>query len=246
MILAVLAVVTATFQPPAPTVGDPITIRFEQPVRLDPSPSYEIVQQSGTTVVIRTFRPVPFALSGTAGDVRFRNLIVPVRSVLKRNDDLKPAPLTPPVAAPYPRVPFIAIGIAALCALAAWAAVWWLATRPQREVVPALTPDERFRHAVLALRNNPSHPRRWAALADATRVFLATTRSHLGSELTTSEVVPRLRDHEGVVREILGQGDMEKFSPWGAQPRDFDDIATRSLHLVIPSESERPGREAAR
>ena len=65
-------------------------------MRLDPSPSYEIVQQSGSSAVVRTFRPVPFTLSGTVGDVRFQNLVIPVRSVLKRNDDLKPAPLTPP------------------------------------------------------------------------------------------------------------------------------------------------------
>lgn len=232
MILALLAAVTATFSPAAPTVGDPIVVQFRAPVTLDASSDYEIVRQSGRTAVVRTFRPQPLKLSGVTGGVRFRDLQVPVRSVLRRNDDLKPAPLTPPVAIPYPRAPFLAIAVAAFAALLAWAGVWWLARKPLQAAVPAIPAEERFRRAVLALRDDPSHPRRWAALADATRAFLAATRSQLGSELTTSELVPRLRHGEGVVRDILGQGDREKFSPWGAEPRDFDEVAGRALELV--------------
>lgn len=233
MILATItlvgAVVTATFSPPAPTVGDWVTITFAGPVKLDPSPAYELVLQQGRRVVVRTFTPRPFALSGVTGGVRFRNLIVPVRSVLKPNDDLKPAPLTPPRAIPYPRAPFIAIAIAALLAVATWALAWYLARRAVRVIEPAITPDERFRRAVAEAR---THPDRWAVLADATRAYLAETRANLGSELTTTELVPRLDEREHVVVDILRHGDMEKFSADGAPPRDFDEVASRALLLA--------------
>jgi len=229
MILAILAAVTITFSPPAPTVGDRITITFAAPVKLDPSPAYELVSQQGMTVVVRTFTPRPFALSGVTGGVRFRNLIVPVRSVLKQGDDLKPAPLTPPQAIPYPRSPFIAIAIAALLAIATWALAWYLARRAVQVIEPAITPHERFRRAVAEAR---AHEDRWAALADATRAYLAETRANLGSELTTTELVPRLDQRENVVVDILRHGDMEKFSPEGAPPRDFEEVASRALELA--------------
>lgn len=234
MILAVLAFVTVTFSPPAPTVGDPITIDFKAPVVLDPSPAYEIVSQQGRRAVVRTFTPREIALSGTSGGVRFRNLRIPVRSVLKQGDDLAPAPMTAPRALPYPRAPFIAIAVAALLAIAAWTLVWYLARRTVRAAVPAIPPDERFRRAVLALRDDERHPHRWAALADEARAFLAATRSHLGSELTTTEVIPRLQGDESVIAEILRQGDLEKFSPWGATARNFEEIVDRVLVLAEP------------
>lgn len=230
MILGILALVTATFTPPAPSVGDRIAITFVAPVTLDASPSYEIVAQQGRQVVVRTFAPRPFALSGTTGGVRFHNLIVPVRSVLRKNDDLVPAPLTPPHAIPYPRAPFIAVAIAALLAAATWGLAWYLSRRRSvRIVAPVITADERFRRAVSEAR---AHEDRWAALADATRAYLAETRANLGSELTTTELVPRLQERERVVVDILQHGDMEKFSTAGAPPRDFDEVATRALLLA--------------
>ena len=234
MILAVLAVVTASFQPPAPKVGDLITIEFAAPVTLDASPAYEVVSRDGNRVVVRTFVPKPFALSGVTGDVRFRNLQVPVHSVLAPNDQLTPAPLVPPREVPYPRAPFIAIAIAALCALAAWLAVWWRSKKTAAVLSPqpVLAPEERFRRAVLALRENPSQAKRWAKLADETRAFLAATRPQLRSDLTTTELVPRLREHDRIVVDILRQGDREKFSPWGAEPKDFDEVATQALELA--------------
>jgi len=238
MILPILALVTVTFSPPAPAVGDRITLDFAAPVKLDPSPAYEVLAEEGRTIIVRTFTPKPFELTGTSGKVRFRNLVIPVRSVLKQNDDLKPAPLTAPAATPYPRAPFIAIAVAALVAALAWIAAWWLARRPLREAIPAMPPDERFRRTVLSLMDDERRPQRWAALADATRAFLSATRPHLGSELTTSEVVPRLAEEERVVEEILRQGDAEKFSPWGAPPRSFNEIATRALSLAEPKIEE--------
>jgi hypothetical protein len=234
MILAVLALVSATFQPPAPKVGDLIMIEFAAPVTLDASPEYEVVSRNGNRVVVRTFAPKPFALSGVTGNVRFRNLKVPVQSVLGANDPLKPAPLVPPREVPYPRAPFIAIAVAALCALAAWLAVWRRSKRAAAVLPsqPLLAPEERFRRAVLALRENPSQAKRWAKLADETRAYLAATRPQLRTDLTTTELMPRLRENDRIVVDILRQGDREKFSPWGAEPKDFNEVADRALELA--------------
>jgi len=178
----------------------------------------------------------PFAMSGAVGGARFTNLKVPVKSVLAPNDSMNPAPLAPPVKVPYPRAPFIAVAIAALAAIATWAAVWWRARHAAASAVihPALSAEERFRNAVLALRRNREHPRRWAALADETRAFLAATR-HLGSELTTTELVPRLAEHDRVAEDILRHGDFEKFAPRGTPNAEFEDVAERALMLLAES-----------
>lgn len=240
MILVLALVVSATLQPATPKVGDLVTVTFAGPVTLDASPDYEVVQRSGNRVILRTFEPRPFALSGTVGNTRFGNLRVPVASVLKQGDDLALAPLAAPRLPASPRLPFVAIAIAALCAIAAWAWVWrrsrTVVAEPPRMTV--VTPEERFRRAVAALRGDPSRASRWAALANETRAFLAATRADLGSDLTTSEVVPRLHVHEGIVREILQQGDLEKFSPRGAPPRDFDELAALALTLAGPRAPE--------
>src|SRR5687768_17539724 len=131
-------VVTATFQPVAPTVGDPITIQFAAPVTLNSSPQFEIVSQQPTVVVIRSFQPKPFPISGRVGDTYFRNMVVPMKSVLKPNDTMEPAPLQPPMEPEYPRAPFIAIATAAGLALLTWAAVWWLARRKAVASMPEL------------------------------------------------------------------------------------------------------------
>ena len=230
MILAVLAIaVSATFHPVKPTVGDRIVIEFREPVKLDPAPGFEIVSTSGNRAVVRTFEPKPFVLSGSVGAIRFTNLIVPVQSVLKKNDDLKPAPLTPPTPLPYPRAPFVALAIAALCAIAAWVLVWWRARKPREIAVPQIAPADRFRESVLALRGT-SHAKRWAALADATRVYLAATRPQLTPALTSAELVARME--QALVTDILRQGDLEKFSKQGAAPDDFDLYADRALELI--------------
>ncbi|HWW62129.1 MAG TPA: hypothetical protein VN181_12235 [Thermoanaerobaculia bacterium] len=220
----VLAIATATIRPAAPTVGDLITIELETPVIVQPSPSYEIVAQHGKRVVVRTFEPKPFLLRGP-------NFTVPVRSVLSPADaQLQPAPLQPPRAGDAPKLPLILIAIAALLAALVWTAVLLRAKAEQPVMVPFAPPDTRFREIVVALRNDPRRRKRWAALADATRAYLAATRPHLGPELTTRELLVRAEDP--IVREILTQGDLEKFSPWGAQPVDFDEVATRALELA--------------
>ena len=229
----VFAAVTASIQPAAPKVGDLITIEFAEPVTLDRSPDFEVVSRAGKRVVVRTFQPKPFVLSGTVGKERFENVVVPVKSVLAPDDSMTPAPLAPPVEVPYPRAPFIAIAIAAFAAIAAWAAVWWRAKHAVAPAIaqPVLSPEERFRNAVLALRRNGAHPRRWAALADETRALLAATRQ-LGKELTTYELVPRLSEHDAVVVDILRHGDYEKFAPAGTPQADFEEVAQRALVLT--------------
>jgi hypothetical protein len=244
MILAILALAGITIQPAAPKVGDLITVRFAAPVTLEKSPDYEVVSQTGNVIIVRTFVPKPFALHGTSGASRF-TVTVPVQSVLKPKDDLKPAPLAPPRPVAYPRMPFVAIAVAALCAVAVWTAVWLRSRKRNEAIVPSMSADERFRRAVLALRASPS-PRPWAALADETRAYLAATRPRLGKELTTKELLPRLADDERVVEDILRQGDLEKFSTTGAREQNFDGIAAGALTLVLPSASEAQGRELAR
>jgi len=236
MIPIVLLLVSATFRPAHPTVGDRITVDFQQPVALEPSSKYEIVSQRGSRVVIRTFEPRPIALSGRTGSLLFRDLTIPVHSVLQPRDNLTPAPLKPPLAEPYPRAPFGIIGVAALAMLAAWAAVWILARRAAAAArpEPAVPPADRFRSAVIALRDHPSVPRRWARLADAVRDYLAAT-TDLGRELTTTEVIARAGS--AVMAEILRQGDLEKFSPWGARAGDFVALCSRALELA-PEEQE--------
>lgn len=238
MIATLLLALTATFHPLKPTVGDPISIDFAQPVTLDKSSDFEIVEQRGAHVVIRTFTPKPMALSGVAGNVRFRNMIVPVSSVLLPNDALKPAPLAPPRLPPQPRLPFIAIGIASALALAGWIAAFLLARTKKVKPVIVIAPAERFRTAV---RASAKSKQRWASLADATRDYLA--ERGFGAELTTSQLMARLDDD--AVGEILARGDLEKFSPWGPPSGDFDEVAQLALSLIDRFEPREPEQAAA-
>ena len=228
--IPILLLVTATFRPAAPTVGDPITIDFRKPVLLDKSPRYEIISQHGSRVVIRTFEPRPFPISGKTGDIAFRNMIVPVRSVLQPRDNLAPAPLKPPIREPYPALPFVLIAAAALMAVAAWSAVVVLERRAAAARIPelAIPPAERFRAAVAASRN-------WSQLANALREYLAAT-TNLSRDLTTTEVIAR--GSSPTIVEILRQGDLEKFSPWGPRAGDLRALANRALELIPEEQAE--------
>jgi hypothetical protein len=230
---ALLFLLITTFQPPKPTVGDTVTITFASPTSVDPSADYEIISRSGNSVVIRTFVPHTIAVNGRAADGPV-SVMIPIHSVLKPDDKLEPAPLKPPKPEPWPRLPFLAIGVAALAAIAAWAAVVMLAKRrvPKPRIV--IVPAEEFRRRVRTLR--PDSPQRWATLADVVRAYLAAVRPEFGAELTTSELLSRV-DHPAIA-QILRQGDLEKFSPWGAAPADFEDVAKRALD--IPAWAEPP------
>lgn len=222
--LLFVAALTATFRPAPPTVGDLVTIDFARPATIDGSKDYEIVSQHGTRAVIRTFVPHAITIRGHAGGEPFA-MRMPVRSVLKPNDSMQPAPLAPPHAVPYPRTPFVVIGIVALLAAAAWAGVFAVARWRAREklVEPPLAPAERFRRAVAAARS-------WADLADAIRLYLAATNPNLSPDLTTSELLARMDN--ATIATILHQGDLEKFSPWGAEPADFHALAARALEVA--------------
>jgi hypothetical protein len=230
---ALLFLLITTFEPAKPTIGDPVTITFASPTAVEPSPDYEIVLRRGNSVVIRTFIPHTITVNGRAADGPV-SVMIPIHSVLKPDDKLEPAPLKPPKEEPWPRMPFIAIGIAALAAIAAWAAVVMLAKRrvPKPRIV--IVPSDEFSRRLRSLR--PDAPKRWATLADIVRAYLAAVRSDLGAELTTSELLSRI-DYP-LLTQILRQGDLEKFSPWGAAPADFDDLAKRAF--AIPSWAEPP------
>ena len=223
--------------PQQPGVGDLITLDAGKgPVVLQKASDYEVVSQSGGRVVVRTFVPKPFTMAGTAGGEAFRQ-VIPVRSVLKPKDALMPAPLAPPLAEAERRLPWALIAVAGLLAVAVWT---WLAFHARREraaevVLPLLTPVERYRAAVEALRASPPSPKRWARLADALRDYLAATHD-LSLDLTTTELLART--NQSVVAEVLHQGDYEKFSPWGAQALDFDDVARRTLELANEHDQE--------
>ena len=76
-------------------------------------------------------------------------------------------------------------------------------------------------------------------LADATRAYLSSLSPHFGADLTTSQLLPRVdSEHLALVARILRQGDLEKFSPWGAPQADFDDLAARALDLIPPPAEE--------
>ncbi len=263
MLPILLLTAITTFQPAKPTVGDPITIDFAAPTTVDPSPDYEVVSRNGRQVVIRTFVPHTIAVNGKTADGPV-SVMIPIHSVLKPDDKLEPAPLKPPKDEPWPRMPFVAIGIAALCAIAAWTAVVLLARRRAPKPVVVIVPAELFRSRVLALRR-ASIGLRWAQLADAVRAYLASVRADFGAELTTKELLARVErdqlrevageppavqppgrrryeaadfDSRGAVAQILHQGDLEKFSPWGPAPADFDAAVNRALEIPLWLEPE--------
>ncbi len=228
MILALLLLVGTTFRPAAPTVGDLVTIDFPAPVRLEPSTDFEVVSNEGKRVVVRTFAPKPFDVRATMNGAPVR-VRIPVTSVLKANDTMSPAPLAAPRQMPYPRGPFGALALAAVTAGVAWVLVLLRARKKVvAPAVPALSPQDRFRAAVLALQSTRS----WGRLADETRVYLAATRPQISTDLTTTELVPRLGEQEAFVAHILRQGDVEKFSQRKPDATDFDAAARRALELA--------------
>jgi len=220
MIAPLILFAVITFTPQRPTVGDPITVHLPDAVTVQPGAGYEIVARRGDSVIVRTFEPKTFALHTSDGDV-----MIPVHSVLKADDKLEPAPLVPPRPEAYPRTPFIAMTAAALMAALAWLGVFLLARRRVAEPVIAVDPAEGIRRA-----------RDWAELADAVRRYLAATDWKLGLELTTRELLARC--HDPIVAEVLRQGDLQKFSPWGAAPGDFDALRARALALIPPPADE--------
>ena len=136
------------------------------PTVVDASPDYEVVSHAGNSVVIRAFVPHTITVTGhsTEGPV---SVVIPIHSVLKPDDKLEPAPLKPPIPEPWPRLPFIAIGIAALAAIVAWTGVVIVAKRRVTKPRIVIVPADAFRSRLMALRKGDRM--RWAHLADAVR-----------------------------------------------------------------------------
>ena len=90
---------------------------------------------------------------------------------------------------------------------------------------------------------HPQPPVCSAALADATRHYLA---SHgFGAELTTRELLGVLPDDiRAIAVDVLREGDLDKFSPWGSASPDFNAAAARALTLADYLEPK-PEEEAA-
>lgn len=245
VLLLLVGALRATHTPAAPTVGDPVAVHFEiagdERVTLDRSPLYEVISSSRDGAVVRAFKPQPVALSGhvtgPGGVVAFRRLTLPVHSVLRKGDDGKPAPLTPPVAIPPPVTAWIALGVAAAVAVAAWIVLYRMGRRPAiAAMAQPPAPDEELRAAVAAIRNESSL--RWAALADATRHYLARmVPQQLGHQLTTRELLAQLpsvstsTEWQALVRQIVVEGDLDKFSPWGASA-EIESILAETLRVL--------------
>lgn len=248
LFLLLLVAPRANVRPAAPTVGDPVEIRLAASpgasVSVDSSESLEVVSAKGTLVTVRAFAPGDTNVTGTvherSGDTKFR-VVIHVRSVLKPDDKLQPAPLHPPKELPQSDFPWKMIGGAAAVAAIAWALLAWAARRRAYAASPAarlLSATAEFRTAVLAIRRLPPADENIAALGDAIRRFFARIEGPLGRDLTTSEVVKQLgragveSNTLEVVREILGEADLAKFSPWGPHHHDSPALAERALQVA--------------
>jgi hypothetical protein len=210
----------------AVTVGDPVTIELPKgQVVLQPSADYEVVSRSGNRLTVRTFQPAPFTVKGTSGGQPFARTIE-VRSVLNQGDDLVPAPLVPPREGKEPWLPWVLIALAAVAAIVAWGLVARRRPRAIKVVEASLTAEQRFEEAVRAAA---ASSQRWARLADALRDYLSAV-AELPLDLTTTQLLARTENP--TIAEVLREGDLEKFSPWGARRTDFDEVARRALELA--------------
>lgn len=234
--------------PKQPTVGDLITLKFDlapdESLRLDHTDRYEVVSQLGGTVVIRSFQPGKFTVVGkirSPKGERTEKKDVTIASVLAPKDNLKPAPLEPPWPLPANHAATVALVIAAVAAVGAWAAVVWMARRMPVEEAPAVfsvSALEEFQRGLERVRRMPHGDARLIALSEITRSFLSRIEPPLGRELTTTEVADVLRARmvpeptRATVREILDEGDFAKFSGWGGRDERFDDVASHASGVV--------------
>jgi hypothetical protein len=248
LLLALLASPSARVAPASPTVGDPISIRFEEErakITIAPSEEYEIVTAGSSPAVVRAFRPGTIAVRGRVesanGTFGFRDLKIEIRSVLAEEDSLEPAPMRPPRQMPASETARWAIGIAALGALALWIAVW-----RARDVVPAPAAPARGREVparaeylaeLRRARELALHPS-LVVIGGAVRRFLARVHPSFGSELTSRELRRELRrqrireDLVATVDQVLLEADLEKFSPWGAPEVDRDELIASAERLA--------------
>lgn len=234
------------YEPAAPTVGDPVRIEYQivpgARIVPDVSSAYEIVSADGSTMIVRSFRPGPLTVAGSVerdGGIRepFRGPTIEVRSVLAEDDELQPAPLKPPVAPPAEKFPSVAIACAAGAALLAWAGVllWKVKDGPDTSLPPGL--EQTFRARLSALRLRPFEQEAVAEVAELTREFLARHDPAYARELTSTELISRLRESPdfrfaGPVTDVLREGDLAKFSPWGSHYDGMGPLVDRAEELL--------------
>lgn len=221
--LAFLLLFTVPTRPAQPTIGDLVTIDFSQQgnaVFLDPlPPGVELVSKNETRITLRVFTTGTIRLGGVVnrGDhaIRFRNLPIEVKSVLRADDDLKPAPLVPPRPLPAQRLPWLMIAAAALLAAGAW--MFLLTGRRGVAARAKIVEDE----LLALLRSWPSEgvdDAFLAQLSDATKRYVSSRDPRVAESMTTREILSRLGDERaaGALADILQVGDQAKFAPWGA------------------------------
>lgn len=211
--------------PKVPTVGDRIWLEFATGsggrALLDPSAEFEIVSQRGGEVVIRSFRPGPLALTGRllsgGRAIEFRNLAIEIHSVLAPGDQLRPAPLRPPLPLPRDRRADWWLGAIAAASALLWIGVFFRYRRPARaEEAPPLPAREEFIEAIERARKEKGDEF-LLILSDAVRRYFARTDDRLGRELTRTEFLAAIgriipAEQVPIVSSVLSQADWLKFS----------------------------------
>ncbi len=247
LLLAVLGGAPVEIAPAAPTVGDPIEIRFEEraKITLETSDEYEIVRSGGSPAVVRAFHPGTITVRGRVetpdGSFGFRELRIEIRSVLADDDSLEPAPYRPPHELAPNRAAWWAIGLAALAAAALWAAVFRLREggkrAPEAIALPSVAPRTEYLAELRRARALALHPS-VVVIGGAMRRFLARVHPSWGLDLTSRELRRELRRHRvkgelvETVDRVLLEADLEKFSLWGAPDVDKDELIDRAERLV--------------
>jgi hypothetical protein len=219
------------FSPSQPRVGDLITVDFRlQPgssISVDGGGDLEVVSVTNGRAVVRSFRPGKAVARGTivreGVRMRFEGPEIPIVSVLGPGDDLAPSPLIPPRPIPRARAAIPVTLAAAGAAAAAWAGLIWLLGRRVELPLTESSAVERYLAFVGGFAGRPLTQQDLIALADGGRDFLShVDEGRMGRELTTRELLSILAVR-GVappvvesIREVLHEGDLAKFSPWGS------------------------------
>jgi hypothetical protein len=234
-----------------PTVGDPVEVDLGrvagETIEIDPPEGIEVDRETESGVVVRSFRPGPVTLEAIlwsdGGEPRSITRQIEIASVLHPDDDLEPAPLSPPLPLRGNRGAWIAIAAAAVAAAAAWA---WLMSTPSRGSVAerwSISPSAELIQTIEKIRRLPPSDVRIARVSDAVRQFLSRVDPSLRRSLTSAELLGRIRRRapEPIVeevRDILHEGDYAKFAPWGGRAGRFDVVADEARHLAVLDREE--------
>jgi hypothetical protein len=249
LLFAVAAALSAAGQT-GPTVGDPVFVdldrRAGETITIELPEGVEIDRETEAGVVVRSFRPGTFSLdailTGETGSSRSITRQIEIMSVLHPDDDLEPAPLSPPLPPGRNRTAWIAITAAAVAGAAAWALLILAPVRRSRVEQVAVSPSAELIQTVEKIRRLPPSDARLARIADAVRRFLSRVDPALGRSLTSRELLDRVHRRpepvDEVLRDVLEEGDYAKFSPWGGRTAKFDVVAEEATRLAILDREE--------